>query len=466
MLTSLYKEQTAQKPTLLHDTYFNDLRRKEYSRLCNQQHTYLDYTGGNLYAQSQIDKHHSLLLNHVLGNPHSGNPSSLLATQLVQEARDKVLAFFNASDDYHCIFTQNASGALKIIGECYSHSKDSHLLMIADNHNSVHGMREYCSKQGGSYSYAPLNYEDLTISSQHLKDNLQQYVEKKNKLFTYPAQSNVSGIKHDLEWINTAQENGWDVCLDAAAYVPSSHLNLKEYQPEFVTVSFYKIFGYPTGIGCLLVKKCAFHKLDKKWFAGGTVQYASVSNPFYFLADDYERFENGTINYLDIPAVTIGLDYILDIGMQRINERVTSMTKYLYQSLKNIYYKDGSRFIHLFGPSCRETTGGTIIMNFFKPDGALISVYDVEEKANAMNISLRSGCFCNPGIDELNNHITNDGIENEFYTVDDSNRNNLVKKLKNMRGATRVSVGIATIQKDLEHYIQFVKSVRDEFDCN
>ncbi|GAK99497.1 hypothetical protein JCM19314_3542 [Nonlabens ulvanivorans] len=102
-------------------------------------------------------------------------------------------------------------------------------------------------------------------------------------------------------------------------------------------------------------------------------------------------------------------------------------------------------------------------MNFFNPDGALISVYDVEEKANLMNISLRSGCFCNPGIDELNNHITNDGIENEFYTSDNSNRKDLVRKLKNMRGATRVSVGIATTQKDLDHYVEFVKFVRAEF---
>nr|WP_262496385.1 aminotransferase class V-fold PLP-dependent enzyme [Nonlabens ulvanivorans] len=79
------------------------------------------------------------------------------------------------------------------------------------------------------------------------------------------------------------------------------------------------------------------------------------------MADDYERFENGTISYLDIPAVTIGLNYISKIGMQRINERITSMTKYLYQSLKDIRYNNGSRFIHLFGPSCREILVGQLL---------------------------------------------------------------------------------------------------------
>lgn len=463
MLSSIFKKQTAQKPSpLLHDSFFNDLRRKEYSRLCNQEHTYMDYTGGNLYAQSQLDEHQSLLRNHVLGNPHSSNPSSQLATQLVQEARDRVLQFFNAGEDYECIFTQNASGALKIVGECYPHCEDSHLLMIADNHNSVHGIREYCSKQNGSYDYSPLNYEDLTINDAALEKHLKSQYAKKYKLFAFPAQSNVSGVKHDLNWIHKAQEKGWDVCLDAAAFVPTSKLDLQKYQPEFVALSFYKIFGYPTGLGCLLVKKTAFQKLEKKWFAGGTVQYATVNNPFYYLHDNYEKFENGTINYLDIPAITIGLNFIEKIGMQRVQERITSMTKYLFQSLRDINYEDGSRFVNIFGPQCRELTGGTIIMNFFKRNGELISVYDVEAQANKMNISLRSGCFCNPGIDELNNHVTNEGIENEFFTCTDNDRKELVQKLKDMRGATRVSVGLATTQKDLDRFIEFVKMVRAE----
>ncbi|MGJ8684610.1 MAG: aminotransferase class V-fold PLP-dependent enzyme [Nonlabens sp.] len=463
MLSNLFKKPAVPQTSLLHDTYFNELRRKEYSRLCNQEHTYLDYTGGNLYAQSQIDKHQELLRNHILGNPHSTNPSSKLSTELVQEAREKVLQFFNAGDDYECVFTQNASGALKIVGECYPHCEESHLLMIADNHNSVHGIREYCSKQDGTYNYAPINFEDLTINEEQLEESLNAQVDKKHKLFVYPAQSNVSGVKHDLEWIHQAQKLGWDVCLDAAAYVPSSVLDLQEYQPEFVALSFYKIFGYPTGLGCLLVKKTAFPKLNKKWFAGGTVQYASVNNPFYLLHDNYEKFENGTINYLDIPAITIGLNFIEKIGMQRVNERITSMTKYLYQELKKLNYADGSRFVHIFGPTCRESTGGTIIMNFFDRAGKLISVYDVEAQANEMNISLRSGCFCNPGIDELNNNISNDGIENQFFTTDSGNLKGLVSKLKDMRGATRVSVGLPTSQKDLDKFIDFVKSVRNEF---
>ena len=77
---------------LIDDDFFNELRKQEYSRLDEQQHIYLDYTGGNLYASSQIDAHHTMLKQHTFGNPHSTNPTSMHATHLVEEARQRILA--------------------------------------------------------------------------------------------------------------------------------------------------------------------------------------------------------------------------------------------------------------------------------------------------------------------------------------------------------------------------------------
>src|SRR5512136_731038 len=92
------------------------LRASEYSRLDRQQHVYLDYTGGGLYADSQISQHQQLLSTRVFGNPHSSNPSSQAATQLVEDTRDYILRYFNAPlDEYTLVFTQNASGALKLV---------------------------------------------------------------------------------------------------------------------------------------------------------------------------------------------------------------------------------------------------------------------------------------------------------------------------------------------------------------
>ena len=65
----------------------DDLRRREYSRLDRLDHTYLDYTGGGLYADCQLRAHHDLLTSGVYGNPHSFNPTSLEATRLVESDR-------------------------------------------------------------------------------------------------------------------------------------------------------------------------------------------------------------------------------------------------------------------------------------------------------------------------------------------------------------------------------------------
>src|SRR5947208_14005982 len=77
----------------------DELRATEYSRLDRQGHVYLDYTGGALYAESQLRDHMALLSDGVFGNPHSKNLTSMAMTKLVEQARECVLHHFNASPD-------------------------------------------------------------------------------------------------------------------------------------------------------------------------------------------------------------------------------------------------------------------------------------------------------------------------------------------------------------------------------
>ena len=97
----------------------DELRATEYRRLDAYGHLYFDYTGAGLHAESQIREHLRLLNDDVLGNPHSASPSSAAATALVERGRAAVLRYFNADDDYACIFTPNATGALRLVGESY-----------------------------------------------------------------------------------------------------------------------------------------------------------------------------------------------------------------------------------------------------------------------------------------------------------------------------------------------------------
>ena len=75
-----------------------------------------------------------------------------------------------------------------------------------------------------------------------------------------PAQSNFSGVQHPLEWTQQAHAHGWDVLLDAAAFVPTNRLDLGRWHPDFVALSVYKMFGWPTGVGCLLARREALAK--------------------------------------------------------------------------------------------------------------------------------------------------------------------------------------------------------------
>ncbi len=462
------KKKSTSSYSLPSDDYFNLLRRKEFSRLDKLGQTYLDFTGGNLHPSSLLDEHFELLRNSILGNPHSTNPSSQMATKLVEETRNKIIQYFNA-DDYYCIFTSNASGALKIVGECYPFEDNGQLLLLSDNHNSVNGMREYCKSKGGDFTYSPIQQSNLRIDEERLMENLHSFEHKKNKLFGYPAQSNVSGVKHDWKWVEIAKQKGWDVLMDAAAFVPTSKLNLKQVQPDFVSISFYKIFGFPTGIGCLLVKKDSFPKLKKHWFAGGTVDYVSVKESNHMLIANHERFENGTLNYLDIPAIKLGLDFIESIGITRIRERIVELTGLFLDEMSSIKHENGTPVVRLFGPLETENRGGTVILNFQDKDGKTFPFDWIETQANKELISIRSGCFCNPGIDEINHCVSNEEMAQYFRSRKEKTFDSTTKYLKymseqigRMRGATRVSFGIATTTYDIEKFVKFVSKLQNK----
>lgn len=450
-------------PTYPTTHIIDDLRAVEYARLDLGGHIYLDYTGGGLYAESQLRRHHRLLAEHVFGNPHSGNPTSQAATQLVEHAREYVLNFFNADpDEYIAIFTGNASGALKLIGESYPFAGGRYLLTF-DNHNSVNGIREFAHARGGEVSYIPVALPDMRVDASQLDRELAQPSKNGYNLFAYPAQSNFSSVKHPLEWIEKAHKHGWDVLLDAAAFVPTSPLDLGKFKPDFVPLSFYKMFGYPTGIGALIARKSALEKLHRPWFAGGTITVASVQGGKYYMADGAAAFEDGTLDYLNIPAVEIGLKHLESIGYDVIRERVHCLTGWLLDKLTEMRHSTGVPLVRLYGPTRMEGRGGAVTVNFYDKDDNAIDHRSIEEQANKVNISLRTGCFCNPGAGEvalgisrveLDVCFTSPGHEDRL-TIDDFR---LCIDGKSS-GAVRVSVGMVSDFKDVQGLLGFAKSL-------
>jgi selenocysteine lyase/cysteine desulfurase len=185
----------------------DELRATEYRRLDDLGQVYLDYTGGSLYAQSQIEKHSALLHSGVFGNPHSSNPASAETTRYVESCRQYVLRYFHASpEDHILVFTANASAGLKLVGESFPFAPGGRLLLTFDNHNSVNGIREFARAKGTEVRYAPLVPPGLRLDFERLESLLDQADAAQENLFALPTQSNVSGVKHPLELVAKARD--------------------------------------------------------------------------------------------------------------------------------------------------------------------------------------------------------------------------------------------------------------------
>lgn len=436
----------------------DDLRGAEFARLDRLGHVYVDYTGGGIHGESQVRRHLDLLTSTVLGNPHSTNPTSAVATEGVARCRRRVLEFFNADPrEYVCIFTSNASGALKLVGESYPFAEGDQLLLTFDNHNSVVGIRAFDRVRRATTRYVPVEPPDMRVPEATLEGFLRGGPEGRNKLFAYPAQSNFSGVQHPLEWIGKARELGWDVLLDAAAFVPTNRLDLGRWHPDYVTLSFYKMFGYPTGVGALLARREALRKLHRPWFAGGTISWASVLAESHTLSPGSEGFEDGTPNYTSLPAVELGLDFLEAAGIERIHERVNALAGWLMEELASLRHGNGSRVARIYGPLETRARGGTVALNVYDAGGAAIDHRTVEERANAWGISLRTGCFCNPGAGELALGLERDEIvgclvqSGNRMTVDEFRQCIDGKST----GAVRISFGVASNFPDALTVLRF-----------
>ncbi len=442
----------------------DELRAREYARLDAQDQVYLDFTGGGLYADCQLRDHMAMLSHNVFGNPHSANPTSQAMTNLVEHARSYVLEYFNASpDEYGAIFTANASGALKLVGESYPFAPGGHYLLTYDNHNSVNGIREFARVRGAAITYLPILPPDLRVDESQLADYLDMAQPGHNNLFAYPPQSNFSGVQHPLEWIAQAQARGWDVLLDAAAFAPSNRLDLSRWHPDFVDLSFYKIFGYPTGVGCLLARKEALHKLHRPWFAGGTITISSVQGDGYYLAEGEAGFEDGTVNYLNLPAVEIGLKYVASVGIDTIHTRVICLTGWLLDKLAAMHHSNGAPLIRIYGPLDTSMRGGTVAFTCYDPDGKLIDYKRIEDAANQINISLRTGCFCNPGAGEVANGLTKEDMVPCFKNEERMTFEQFIQVMDGKAsGAVRVSVGLTSNFADVYRFVRFAETFLDK----
>lgn len=474
--------------------HIDELRSSEYERIDRLGHVYLDWAGGGQYSAAQVQRHLDLLGRIVPGNPHSHNPAAQCSDEFVADARRAVRRYFRASEvEYEVIFTANASAAIKLVAEAYPFVAEGTLALTYDNHNSVNGIRVYARRGGSSVSYIPVNRTDLRVDDRRLRAALCSTVTRGDgsgaarsaandgklralrksaqgrcaNLFAYPAQGNFSGVQHPLEWIAYAQQLGWDVLPDAAAFVSTNRLDLSCVHPDYVAVSFYKMFGYPTDIGALIARREALARLRRPWFAGGTISVASVQNEaWYRLLSDARGFEDGTLDYLGFPAVVLGLEHLTSVGIDLIHLRAACLTGWLLDEFGSLTHSNGTPLVRVFGPSDTRCRGATIALHILGADGRPYDVEDVATAAGECLISVRSGCFCNPGDGEVAHDISRDAMARCF---DDDHadltlehcQQIIADSIGRVPNTLRVSLGLASNFADVYRFLAFVASYRD-----
>lgn len=414
----------------------------------------------------------------------------------VQENHTSVLGMrgsaHEAGCDVYCLTTTQARDLLKEDKLNPSDAKEVSVNGCKDSGNSPEDLNiTECSKNHAEKPTTPRSSTTETCSASPQQSQGQG--KRRNCLFAYSAQCNFSGSKAPLQWIRRVQDgalNGllttlpmnrqaagrssteskgcpqdpsWYVVLDAASLVATCPLDLTRWKPDFVPVSFYKIFGYPTGLGCLLVGRRAWGLLQKSYQGGGTVlmidSRTMVAVPRPTL---HERFEDGTLPFLGIPALRHGLDTIdrLTGSMHNIEGHVYRLARYTHHSLRSMRHAAGTPVAHLYlapGDTWQPDSHGSIVnFNLKNPDGSYVGYAQVERVASLYNIHLRTGCVCNPGACQAYLNITPEKLTGQFkagHVCGDA----LDLVDGEPTGSVRVSFGYCSTYKDADQLLRMVQ---------
>ena len=460
-------------------TYPNNLTQElfaqEYPQLLHT--TYVDHAGATTYSTSQINAFARLLTNTstVVGNPHSTRATANTTLSPVAHVRRKILEYFGVDHTTHSvIFNAGATAGLKTIGECFPFTTTNTFLHTTECHTSVLGIREYALARGAAIRTVPMDELEQHLSLHHSSQS--------PGLLAFPAECNFSGNRSNLEMIQQAQQQNWYVLLDAAKHVSTSFLDLKANPADFVVVSFYKMFGYPTGLGALVVRNESVGVLNRTYFGGGTLAAASSESsgssserPFCQLVDrPSERFEDGTINFLSIQSVLFGLKLLQSIGMKKISTHVRSLSLSLSTRLSKLTHQTHQTLSHAAtslisppspppspSPVCvvygRPGEGSIVAFNVLRSDGSMVGYSDVGRAATSMHIQLRTGCFCNPGACQVHlNMSPNEARANYKAGHVCSDDVDIINGRPT--GAVRISFGYTSTTKDVDTIVHMIQS--------
>ena len=371
------------------------MRREDFPILNEQVHgrklVYLDNAATTQKPQVVIDAI-TEAYSKWNANVHRGvHHMSQVATQKHEEARKKVAELIHAQSEEEIIFTKGTTDSINMLarsfGDAMVKEGDEIIISQLEHHSNIVPWQMLCERKKAVLRVIPLR-EDLSLDIKAFEELLNE----KTRLVSIAHVSNVLGIVNPVkEIVNLAHKSGVAVCVDGAQSVPHLAVDVQELDCDFLVMSAHKMYG-PTGLGVLYGKKEWLDKLPPAEGGGEMIEHVSFEKTTYNVLP--YKFEAGTPNYVGSYAFGKAIDYLQEIGLEKIAEHEKELAKYLEAqlvSLPNVrVYAQG------------RVKAGAVSFNVYREDGVLIHPFDVGVLLDRQGVAVRTGHHCaEPLIDYL-----------------------------------------------------------------
>lgn len=371
------------------------MRREDFPILNEQVHSrklvYLDNAATTQKPQVVMDAI-TEAYSKWNANVHRGvHHLSQVATQNHEEARKKVAKLIHAQSEEEIIFTKGTTDSINMLARSFGDAMvaegDEIIISHLEHHSNIVPWQMLCERKKAVLKVIPLR-EDLTLDIEAFNGLLSE----KTRLVSVAHVSNVLGIVNPVEEIvKVAHERGVAVCIDGAQSVPHLAVDVQQLDCDFLVFSAHKMYG-PTGLGVLYGKKEWLDKLPPAEGGGEMIEHVSFQKTTYNVLP--YKFEAGTPNYVGSHAFGKAIDYVQEIGLEKIAEYEEELAGYLEAQLAAI-------------PNVRvyaagQEKAGAVSFNVYREDGALIHPFDVGVLLDRQGVAVRTGHHCaEPLIDYL-----------------------------------------------------------------